>query len=178
MSDTVIDGVPLDDSGARAGQHRAELFERMRKTPTCLLITHDATGGTHVRPMTTQSVDESGIIWMFVSGRGRLADEIATNPHVLVTYAEPGDSAFAAVRGHAVILRDAEKAKELWTSVAGAWFPGGPDDPNLALLRITMSFAEAWEPTAGKVAQFIEMAAAALTHSVPEDDGTYRRIDF
>ena len=48
MSDSVIDGVPLDDSGARAGQHRAELFERMRKTPACLLITHDAGGGMHV----------------------------------------------------------------------------------------------------------------------------------
>ena len=57
MSDSVMDGVPLDDSGARAGQHRAELFERMRKTPTCLLITHDAAGGMHVRPMTTQTVD-------------------------------------------------------------------------------------------------------------------------
>ena len=178
MSDTAIDGVPLDESGARAGQQRTELFERMRKTPTCLLITHDAAGAMHVRPMTTQSVDESGIIWMFVSGRSHLAEEVAANPQVLLTYAEPGDSAYAAVRGHAVVLRDAEKAKELWTAVAGAWFPGGPEDPNLALLRITMSFAEAWEPTAGKVAQFIEMAAAALTHSVPEDDGTYRRIDF
>ena len=178
MSDTAIDGVPLDDSGARAGQHRAELFERMRKTPACLLITHDASGGMHVRPMTTQTVDESGIVWMFMPARGHLADEIATNPNVLLTYAEPGDSAFAAVRGHAVMLHDPAKAKELWTAVAGAWFPGGPEDPNLALLRITMSFAEAWEPTAGKVAHFIEMAAAALTHSVPEDDGTYRRIDF
>ena len=47
---------------ARAGQHRAELFERMRKTPACLLITHDATGGMHVRPMTTQAVEEAGIV--------------------------------------------------------------------------------------------------------------------
>jgi len=77
-----------------------------------------------------------------------------------------------------VMLHDPAKAKELWTAVAGAWFPGVPEDPNLALQRITMSFAEAWEPTAGKVAHFIEVAAAALTNSVPDDDGSYRRIDF
>ena len=43
---------------------------------------------------------------------------------------------------------------------------------------MTMSWAEAWEPTHGKVLQFLEIAAAALTKSVPQDDGTYRRIDF
>jgi len=178
MSESVIDGVPLDDSGARVDRHRAELFERMMKTPACLLITHDAAGGMHVRPMTTQHVEAPGIVWMFMATRGHLADEIATNPHVLVTYADPGDSAFAAVRGHAMMIRDVEKARELWTAVAGAWFPGGAEDPNLALLRITLSWAEAWEPTAGKVVQFLEMASAALTNSVPEDDGKYRRIDF
>ncbi len=177
MTDVAIDGVPLGEADDRAARHRAELFERMMKTPTCLLITHDAAGGMHVRPMTTQYVEAPGIIWMFMAAHGHLADEIATNPNVLITYADTGDSAFAAVRGHATMIRDAEKAHELWTAAAGAWFPGGADDPDLALLRITMSWAEAWEP-AGKVAQLLEMATAALSNRAPDDEDTHRRIDF
>ena len=97
---------------------------------------------------------------------------------MLLIYSDTGDGAYAAIRGHAVIIRDLEKQKELWTALAGAWFPGGADDPDLALLRITLSFAEQWEPSAGKVVQFLEIAAAALTKSVPGLDGVYRRIDF
>jgi general stress protein 26 len=143
-----------------------------------MLITHDAAGALHIRPMTTQQVEPPGILWMFMSARGHLAQEIEANPDVLVSYADSGDGAFAAVRGRALAIRNEQKSRELWTAVAGAWFPGGPEDPDLALLRITMASAEAWEPTSGKVAQFLEMASAALTNSVPEDDGTYRRIDF
>ncbi len=159
-------------------QQRDELLERLRKTPTCMLFTHDAAGGMHVRPMTTQEVDGEGVIWMFTAANGHLVSEVAANPAVLISYADPGDGAFAAVRGEAMALRDLGKQRELWTALAGAWFPGGADDPNLMLLRITMGWAEHWEPTDGKVVQFLEIAAAALTKSVPSHDGVYRRLDF
>jgi general stress protein 26 len=179
MNEAVIEGVPLAESDERTEQQqRKELYARIKKTKTCLLMTHDAVGGMHVRPMHTQQVEAAGIVWMFMSARGRLAEQIAANPDVLLTYGHPSDGAYAAVRGQAIAVHDIEKAKELWTAVAGAWFPGGPEDPTLALLRVTMSWAEAWEPTHGKVLQFLEIAAAALTKSVPQDDGTYRRIDF
>lgn len=175
MTDIAIDA-PLADTDDRA--QRAEFFDRLKKTPTCMLITHDAGGAMHVRPMTTQQAEPDGIIWMFTSASGHLAAEVAANPGVLLVYSDTSDGAYAAVRGHAVLMRNIEKQRELWTALAGAWFHGGAEDPDLALLRITLSFAEQWEPTAGKVVQFLEIAAAALTKSVPESDGVYRRIDF
>lgn len=170
--------LPVASEDTSPDAMREELFDRLKKTPTCMLVTQDASGSTHVRPMTTQEVDPAGIVWMFTSLSGHLATEVAAHPAVLLTYADVGDGAYAALRGHAVILRDLEKQRELWTAMAGAWFPGGADDPDLALLRITLSFAEQWEPTSGKVVQFLEIAAAALTKSVPDQDGVYRRIDF
>lgn len=157
---------------------RKDLVDRLTKTPTCMLLTQDASGATHARPMTTQQVEPDGTMWMFTSASGHLAQEVAAHPGVLLTLADVGDGAYAALRGHALIVRNVDKQRELWTAMAGAWFPGGADDPDLALLRIALSFAEQWEPTSGKVVQFLEIAAAALTKSVPGHEGMYRRIEF
>src|SRR6185295_17817454 len=127
MIDAVIDDIPLAEADERVEKQRNELYARIKKTSTCLLMTHDAVGGMHVRPMTTQQVESPGIVWMFMSSRGRLAEEIAANPDVLLTYGDPGDGAYAVVRGQAIAVHDIAKARELWTALAGAWFPGGPE---------------------------------------------------
>ena len=177
MTEAVADTRPgvSEDSVAK---QREDFFARLKKTPYCMLVTHDADGGTHVRPMTTQCAEEAGQIWMFIGADSETAAEVAANPNVLLTYADTSDNAFVAVRGHAMVLRDPERAKEMWTKIAEAWFPGGPDDPNLALLRVTLSSAEHWEPPAGKVIQFLEIAAAAITHHKPEHEGVYRKLHF
>jgi general stress protein 26 len=115
---------------------------------------------------------------MFTAADGEVAAEVSANPNVLLTYADPGDSAYVAVRGHGTILRDSDKAKELWSKMVEAYFPGGPDDPNVALLRVTIASAEQWEPPSGKVLQFLEIAAAAVTHKHPAHEGVYRRLNF
>jgi len=178
MTEATISDTRPGTSDEPLEEQRADLFKRLEKTPTCMLITHDADGAMRVRPMTTQRVEEPGVIWMFIGASSHLAADIEANPNVLLTYADTGDSAFAAVRGHATTVRDPVKAKELWSKFAEAWFPGGPDDPNLALLRITLSSAEHWEPPHGKVVQFLQIATAALTHNPPDHDDTYRNLKF
>jgi general stress protein 26 len=178
MTEATIGGTRPAISDEPLQEQRADLFKRLEKTPTCMLITHDAGGNMRVRPMTTQRVEEPGVLWLFVGASSHLAADIEANPNVLLTYADTGDSAYAAVRGIATVLRDPAKAKELWSKFAEAWFPGGPDDPNLALLCITLASAEHWEPPHGKVIQFLQIATAAITHNPPDHDDTYRNLKF
>ena len=142
-------------------------------------MTHDAVGGMHVRPMTTQQVEPPGIVWMFMSARGRLAEEVAANPDVLLTYGDPGDGAYAVVRGQAIAVHDIAKA----SANCGRRWParGSRAVPRIRISRCCASRCRGpkrGSPLHGKVLQFLEIAAAALTKSVPQDDGTYRRIDF
>lgn len=178
MTETTISQTRPGTSDQPLEAQRADLFKRLEKTPTCMLITREESGSMRVRPMTTQRVEEPGVIWMFVGANSRLAADIEANPNVLLTYADTGDGAFAAVRGFATASRDPAKAKELWSKFAEAWFPGGPDDPNLSLLRIALSSAEQWEPTHGKVVQFLQIATASITHNPPDHDDTYRNLKF
>ena len=52
-----------------------------------------------------------------------------------------------------------------------AWFPGGPTDPDLALVRVRITHANFWNVDKSKVAQLFEMAKAVATGKPPTDMG-------
>lgn len=39
--------------------------------------------------------------------------------------------------------------QELWSEPLRAWFPKGLDDPNIALLKVTVSSAQYWDSPSG-----------------------------
>jgi general stress protein 26 len=49
------------------------------------------------------------------------------------------------VTGTARVLEDAAKTKELFSPMAKAWFPGGPQDPDLQLVEVRIDEAEYWK---------------------------------
>jgi len=59
---------------------------------------------------------------------------------------------------------------------AAGWFPGGPEDPNLGLLRVDVENGEYWDPVASKLVQFFAMAKAAVTRRPPQNIGEHRRF--
>ena len=159
----------VSDRAPRATEEaRRQLFERLAKTPVAMVVTTDAGGGVRVRPLTTQEAEEPGILWFFVPRNGGVADDVAERPEAILIYAEPHDNAYVALAGQASIVVDPEKAKALWSPIAGAWFTEGPDDPRLGLLRIELNRGEAWESTEGKVLDYLRIAKAALTRTPPD----------
>lgn len=58
---------------------------------------------------------------------------------------------------------DRAKKEELFTSLAKAWFPEGVDDPELTLLKVTITDARYWDTKDGKLAAMIKIAGAAVT---------------
>jgi hypothetical protein len=83
--------------------------------------------------------------------------------HVNVIYADPDEQRYASVSGMASVVRDRAKAKELWSPAVKAWFPKGVDDPNLALLRVRVQYAEYWEAPPNKVVQAAGFVKAVAT---------------
>ncbi|MDQ6609852.1 MAG: pyridoxamine 5'-phosphate oxidase family protein, partial [Bacteroidota bacterium] len=69
------------------------------------------------------------------------------------------------VWGNATVVTDKQKIKDKWSPIVKAWFPDGEDDPNLALLKIIPNECYYWDAEAGKMIQFLKMAAAAITGS-------------
>jgi len=64
-------------------------------------------------------------------------------------------------------LRDTARAAEIWKSTDQVWWPGGPDDPALRVLRVEPKTAELRdEPSSLAVAAF-EFAKAKVTRAKP-----------
>ena len=127
--------------------------------------------------MTTQKVEadgDEGVLWFFIPRDGEMAKDAQANPRVLVTYTDGGEGFYASLSGTARVSVDAAKARAMWSKLNEAWFPEGPDDPNLAILRIKVDHGETWEPTTNKMLQFLSIATAAMTHTPPKLEGTHK----
>ena len=68
------------------------------------------------------------------------------------------------------------KKPEIWSAAAPAWFPGGVDDPDLALVAILVAEAEYWDVKANKAVQIFKLAKAALNGEEPANLAEHRRV--
>jgi general stress protein 26 len=126
------------------------------------MFTTTAPDGTLVsRPMALQEVEFDGDLWFFAERGSRKVAHIAVNPQVNVATA--GSSSWVSLTGHAAVVDDLPKKKELWNKVVEAWFPDGPEDPDVVLLRVEAASAEYWDSPGGRIASAVSFAKAKLT---------------
>lgn len=130
------------------------------------------------RPMTQQQLDDNGILWFFISDTSLLATDISRHSKINVTFAEPSDSVYVSISGHAEVIKYNEKAAELWNPAVATWFPEGLDDPHLSLIKFTIHTAEYWDSHSNKMLQLFEIARAVIGKKVPTDLGEHEKLDF
>lgn len=98
--------------------------------------------GQHSEPLTVQLDDEQVDTLYFFIGKDNRA---AGGGEGMVQFVAKGHDFFACLSGTARIDNDQAQIDKLWNKQAEAWFPGGRDDPDLALLRFDIDSAEMWE---------------------------------
>jgi general stress protein 26 len=150
---------------------RKEIWKRIEQARVCFFTSLSEDNGLRARPLTTQCVETETRLWFFIERYGDLANDVKSNPRALVTYSVEADRFYASLTGRARVYVDPEKARELWSQLNEAWFPGGPDDPNLALLRVDVDHGETWQPTTNKLTQFLSIAPAAVMRTASPNEG-------
>ena len=128
---------------------------------------HPENGHLHSRPMTTQNkelgADDS--LWYFMSRSSGPVEDLASESKVNVAFADPGADTWVSVSGEAAVVNDRAKVEQLWSTMDEAWFEGGPQDPDLALVQVRIVHANYWDVKESKIVQLLERAKAALTGS-------------
>jgi general stress protein 26 len=140
----------------------AKMTELIWSIRVALLTTVDREGSFHTRPVQTLQVERGESLWFFTAWNSPKVGELLHDRRVSLGYADPVKHAYLAVSGVASLLRDPTKARELWTAEQRAYYPNGPDDERLALLRVQVEHAEYWIAP-GRVSYWIAAARATLT---------------
>jgi general stress protein 26 len=157
---------------------RSTLWDLIKDIRFAMFTTRHDNGHLHSRPMTTQNskLDEDQNLWFFMSKKGDPVADFEAEPNVNVSYADTGADSYVSVSGMAAIVDDLAKKQQLWSKMAEAWFPGGVNDPDLALVRVRITHANYWDVKESKVVQLYKMAKAAITGQPPTDLGEHGEI--
>jgi general stress protein 26 len=160
----------------------ARVAELIRGVPTCMLTTVLGDGLPHARPMVAPDEPFDGSLWFLTEREGHLAHEIRRNPHVGVTFSDAAAGRHVSLSGTARLVEDRAVISRLWRAPMEAWFPLGPVDPAIALIRVDPVMAWFWEGPAGpgpghQLGQLVELAKALVTgEGASPDPGTSGRL--
>jgi general stress protein 26 len=162
------------DIDPRAVERFTEMIQDIK---FAMLATVASDGAIRSRPMATLESKFDGDLWFFTEDDSPKIDEIVQEHHVCLSYAEPAKQKYVSVSGLASVVRDRDRARELWTPAAKAWFPRGVDDPHLALLRVRVQNVEYWDSPSSKMVQLFGFAKAVVTGKRLENAGEHKKIE-
>jgi general stress protein 26 len=150
---------PEPESSADVARRRA--VEMAQDARFCMVTSTAGDGALHARPMTPQQVTDDLEAWFFISRSSEQAVDVSQRPRVNLSF--EGSSDWLSVAGSATLVDDRRLAEEMWNPVVEAWFPEGPHDPDLVLLRVDAESAEYWKAPGGRAASVLSFVKGGVT---------------
>ena len=146
-----------------------KLRDLIKGIRVAMLTTVSDHGNLHSRPLATQDVEFDGDLWFFTRKDSTKVFDVRKNGSVNVSYSDPENDRYVSVSGHAELVESKTKARKLWSPLQTVWFPEGPDDPFLLLLKVNVEQAQYWDHSAGKMVMFLALAKAYVTGDRPKE---------
>ncbi len=160
---------------------RQKVWELIKDISVALMVTRDPDGRMHGRPMTTQQPKDGqsfdGTLWFMTSIETPKIQEIEDDPEVFLSYAKPDSQSYVSVAGRAEVVHDQARVKEFWTEAYKTWFPDGPEDPRICLIKVDIEAAEFWDAPSSAVIYAYGYFKARLTGERPKV-GENRTVNF
>jgi len=154
--------------------HEARTWDLLEQTGVGMLTTQFA-GGLRARPLEARPDRENGVIYFIVDMRGLKDDEIEAAPDVCFTLTNAPDKSYLSLAARAEVLRDPLLAAKFWKKTDDVWWPGGPEDRHVRVLKLEPGLGELWDGPASKEVAHHEFAKARAAGEEP-DLGQNRKV--
>ncbi|SKB72967.1 General stress protein 26 [Arthrobacter sp. 49Tsu3.1M3] len=128
-----------------------------------MFTTINEAGALVSRPLAVQEVKDDGDMWFFTSSTTSQVAHIRANPAVNVSFGKRTE--WVSVAGTAEVVTDRQLIHDMWNQVVEAWFPDGPDTPEVVLLHVDSDSAEYWTSPGGTAATVLQWIKSKVTNS-------------
>jgi general stress protein 26 len=132
----------------------------------CMLTTQ-FDGGLRARPVEPRPDRKAGLIWVVTDLHSAKEHEIEAEHDIGLIVIDAKAKAYLSITARAQVRKDTARAREVWRGTDTLWWHGGPDDPNVCVLRIEPVTAELWDGPSSKAVAIYEIAKAKLTGNKP-----------
>jgi general stress protein 26 len=92
-------------------------------------------------------------------------------------FPDPEHQVYVSLSGRASLVLDKAKNHELWNPSLHAWFSGGVDDPDLALIKIDVDGAEYWDSPSTVVTHLTGFVKSKLSGG-SADVGDHAKVEL
>ena len=125
--------------------------------------------------MTMQDVEFDGDLWFFTPFHSPKVWEARKHQRVNVAFSDPEHSKYISVSGLASVVQDQAKMTELWKPAYKVFFPKGLEDPELALLKVSVETAEYWDSASTALGRAFDFALAYISKD-PSKLGDHAKV--
>ena len=140
-----------------------------------MMVTRQVNGHLRARAMANQKPADGADLWFVTAdGTAKLAD-LASDPHLNLSYYKDKTREWISVSGTAVLSRDRATIRTLFAADWKMWFGdegdprhGTPDDPRMVLIGVSIHTAEFLEVNKPRPILLYEMAKGWLRDEEPE----------
>ena len=136
-----------------------ELHDFLKEFDTAMLVTVTPEGMLRGRPMALQDPDalDDCDLWFVTPEDSAKVHEITGDHRVCICCFRSRDKAYISISAMARMEKSTTEVRRLWKPDWKAWFPNGPEDPSITLLKLNVLHAEYWEPEGGRLRVLFDM---------------------
>jgi general stress protein 26 len=142
------------------------IWKHVRAIETCMMVTHD---GSQIRARPMQGIPrpEQNAIWFFSDAESHKDEEPGKVADVCLTFADVKSNKFVSVSGQITRVAERDTIHDLWNEAADSYFPKGPDDPSVVLLRFDAETGAYWDAPSSPIVLAIKFLEGKITGERP-----------
>ena len=147
-----------------------KLWDLIKSVEVAMLVTRD---GEHMRsrPMAMSQRQFEGTLWFFTRHSSHKVSEVEGGQQVNLAFAHPSKQNYVSVSGRATLVIDRSVVADHWSEAVRVWFPKGKDDPEIALLKVTVDQAEYWDAPSSTMLHAYGYVKAVVSGESPHPGG-------
>ena len=154
----------------------AELARLIDGIPVAMVTTVAADGSLRCRPMLLTRVEPDATLTFLTHLSSQKTDEVRHDRRVNIAFQSDKGDRYVSVSGTATVAHDVPRMRDLWNPTYRAWFPGGVDDPDGAVMTVRIEYIDYWDVPTSRLVRLWSAVKALATGEVVES-GISDRIE-